>query len=331
MKHAVAAGLAAALFAAAMPAMAAQKLAQVRMSVDEDPIVLRIADGLGYLKLEGIEIVRVDLEKLMPHDYLMQEPLVKGQIDAAYHWFSHTVYGARHGLPVKAVMLFNDAPGMKVLVANRVKGEIRTAGDFKGRRIAEGAGYGTKSVINGYMAMKAGLAADSYTPVMLEKKGREQAVLQGLKDGKVDVMTFEEPISSNLLATGLATTLYDLSSGASTAKVLGAPFPAQSLIMAPAYIDAHPDTVQRLVNALTRSMRYINAHSAEEIAAQLPKDYFAGKDRAAEVKLAADINLGSGFDKSEEGQWRATGDKANVRPDALYTNRFVEKAKKEIK
>src|SRR5258705_3558150 len=151
---------------------------QVRMSIDEDPIVLRLAKSLGYLEQEGIEIVPVDLDKIMPHDYLMQEPLMKGQIDASYHWFNHTIFGARHGFPVKAVMLFNDAPGMKVMVANRVKGEIRSAADFKGRRIAEGAGYGTKSVINGYMTLKAGLPAYSYQPVMLEKKGREAAVLQ---------------------------------------------------------------------------------------------------------------------------------------------------------
>jgi NitT/TauT family transport system substrate-binding protein len=339
--------------AVAFTASAAEKVTQVRMSVDEDPIVLRLADGLGYLEQEGIEIVRVDLDRIMPHDYLMQEPLMKAQIDASYHWFNHAIFGARHGFPVKAVMLFNDAPGMKVMVANRVKDQIRGAADFRGKRIAEGAGYGTKSVINGYMTQRAGLPPYSYTPVMLEKKGREQAVLQGLKDGVVDVMTFEEPISSNLLATSLATTLYDMSSGESTAKVLGAPFPAQSLLMSPKYIESHPDTVQHLVNALVRSMRFINSHSAEEIAAKLPPNYFAGKDREAEVKLirdtlptytrgkygfspaevklATDINLSSGFDKSEEGQWRATGDKSKVRPADLYTNRFVNKAMKEIR
>ncbi len=325
---------------------------QVRMSVDEDPITVRLAKSLGYLEAEGIEIVPVDLEKLSGEDYLMQKPLVEGRIDASYHWFNHLIFGARHGYPVKAVMLFNDAPGMKVLVANRVKGEIHGARDFKGKRVAEGAGYGTKSVINGYMVMKAGLPPNSYKPVMVQKKGREQAVLNGLREGVVDVMTFEEPFCSELLATGLATTLYDLSSGPGTARILGAPFPAQSLFMSPRYIDAHPDVVQRLVNAMVRAMRFINSHSADEIAAALPADYFAGKDRAAEVrliadtlptfaqgdysfssaevKLAADINLTARFDDSVEGQWRATGDRSLVRPEALYDNQFVEKAMRQI-
>ena len=335
------------------PLWAAGKVTQVRMSIDEDPITIRLARSLGYLEQEGIDIVPVDLEKIAGEDYLMQEPLTKGQIDASYHWFNHAIFGARHGFPIKAVMVFNDAPGMTVMVANRVKGEVRGVADFKGRRIAEGAGYGTKSVITNYLAVKAGLPARSYTPVMLGKEGRQEAVIQGLKDGTVDVMTFQEPVTSALIGTKMVSVLYDLNSKESTAKVLGAAFPAQTLLMSPKYIAAHPDTVQHLVNALVRAMRYINSHSAEEIAAKLPPDYFAGKDRASEVQLIRDtlptfakgdysfspaavklvtqINVTSDFDKSVEGQWRATGDKSKVHPEALYDNRFVQKAMRDIK
>ena len=355
MKTPIATLFAVALFAlgGSSLATAAGKLTQVRMSIDEDPITIRLARSLGYLAAEGVEIVPVDLEKLAGEDYLMQEPLMKGQIDASYHWFNHAVFGARHGFPIRAVMVFNDAPGMTVMVANRVKGEVKGVADFKGRRIAEGAGYGTKSVITNYLAVKAGLPAHSYTPVMLGKEGRQEAVIQGLKDGTVDVMTFQEPVTSALMATKMVSVLYDLNSKESTAKVLGAAFPAQTLLMSPRYMEAHSDTVQHLVNALVKAMRFINSHSAEEIAAKLPADYFKDKDRAAEVKLIRDtlptfakgdysfsaaavklvteINLTSDFDKSVEGQWRATGDKSTVRPAELYSNRFVDKAMRDIK
>jgi NitT/TauT family transport system substrate-binding protein len=344
--------LAAALLACAVSASAAETI-KIRLAVDEDPIVPRLAQSLGYFAKEGVEIVPVKVEDFAAEDYLFQQPLVEGKIDAVYHWFNHAVFGARHGFPIKAVMMFNDAPGMKVMVANRVRGEIRSARDFAGKRVAEGAGYGTKSTVNGWMTLKAGLPPHAYTPVMLQKEGREEAVLKGLADGAVDVMTFEEPISSNILATGLATTLYDLSSGDATTRVLGARFPAQSLLMAPRYVDAHREAVQHLVNALVRAMRFVNTHTAEEIAAKLPADWFAEKDRAAEVKwirdtlptyaqgnyalpadavkLAVGINLASDFDASVEGQWRATGDKSKVRAPDLYDNRFVTKAMAAIR
>src|SRR5258707_15143719 len=214
-------------------AFAAGPMVTVRMSVDEDPIVLRLGESLGYFRQEGLTIVRVDLERLGMHDYLIQEPLTKGQIDASYHWFNHAIFGARHGFPIKAVMVFNDAPGMTVMVADRVKGEVRGVADFKGRRVAEGAGYGTKSVITNYLAVKAGLPAHSYTPVMLGKEGRQEAVIQGLADGTVDVMTFQEPVTSALLGTKKVSVLYDLNNRESTARVLGAPFYAQTLLMSP--------------------------------------------------------------------------------------------------
>src|SRR6185295_17612253 len=104
--------------AAAGSAVAAGPLTKVRMTFDDDMVVTRLADSLGYFKQEGIEIVPVDLMTIAKEDYLMQEPLVKGQLDAAEHWFNHTIFGVRHGFPIKAVMMLDDAPAMKVIVAN---------------------------------------------------------------------------------------------------------------------------------------------------------------------------------------------------------------------
>lgn len=350
--------LASALFAigsvpAPAPAAAAPPMTKIRLSVDEDPIVPRLAESLGYFKQEGIEIVRVKVDDFSKEDYLLQKPLIDGHIDAAYHWFNHAVFGARHNLPIKAVMVFNDAPGMTVMVAKRVRDQVRTAADFQGRRVAEGAEYGTKSLLTSYLTTKAGLPPHSYTPVMVEQAGRQQAVIDGLRKGNVDVMTFQEPMTSALLETGLVTPLFDLNSKASTTKVLGAPWPAQSLLMAPRYIDAHPDAVQHLVNAFVRTMRFINGHSLEQIVEKLPPSYFRGKDREAGIRYikntlptfangdysispeSARLVVGSvqafSFDNSEEGRWRGTAENANVDAAGLYTNRFVEKAMKEIK
>jgi NitT/TauT family transport system substrate-binding protein len=355
MIRSIRAALAAVVLATlSIPALAAPPaITRVRMTIDEDPIVVRLAQSLGYLRDEGIEIVPVDLEKMMGEDYLMQQPLVDGRIDASYHWFNHTVFGARHGYPVEAVMVFNDAPGMTVFVADRVKDHVRDASGFAGRNVAQGAGYGTKAVITGYLAQRAGLAPDAYTPVMTASEGRQEAVVNGLRTGSVDVMTFQEPITSALKQTGLVSTLYDLNSGESTRHVLGAPFPAQSLLVAPAYAKKHPDTVQHLVNAFVRTMRFINRNDAGAIVAKLPPEYFEGKNREeaiayiratlptyargdyaispAGADLVVRVMRSSHFDASEEGKWRAGGDDAKVQAARLYDNRFVDRAMKEIR
>lgn len=328
-------------------------LTKVRLATDDDNFVHILAEALGHFRAEGLEIVPVKVESFEPHGYLLQSPLHRGQIDACVHWFQHAVFGARRNLPVKAVMLFNDAPGMTVLVANRVKNEIRSAADFAGRSIAQGAGYGTKAVLTAHLAARAGVAPTSYKPVMLGAAGRQDAVLAGLRAGAVDVMTFHEPTTSALRATGLVSTLYDLGTRESTARVLGAPFPAQCLLMAPGYLAAQPATAQRLVNAFVRTMRWLNAHTAEEISAVLPASYFAGKDRAAELALlratlptyargdyamppaGATLTLAiirsARFDDSEEGRWRRGAESARVTAEDLYTNEFVARAMREIR
>src|ERR1700741_1513187 len=93
--------LAVAALGGATPTFAADALIKVRMSFDDDMVVTRLAEQLGYFKQEGIEIVPVDVLKFAKEDYLLQEPLAKGQIDAAEHWFNHTIFGIRHGFPIK--------------------------------------------------------------------------------------------------------------------------------------------------------------------------------------------------------------------------------------
>lgn len=331
----------------------ADDLVTVRLSVDEQPIVPILAESLGYFRDAGLNVIQTDAEEYASEDFRMQIPLLDGQVDAAYHWFHHAVFGARHNLPLKAVMVFNDAPGMTVLVASRLESDIRSAADFKGRKVAEGAGYGTKSLLTNYLARRAGLSAHSYTPVMTASDGRESAVMQGLERGDVDVMTFQEPLTSMLLETGLVATLYDFTNGASTARNLGASWPAQSLLMAPDYIEAHPDTVKRLVSAFVRTMRFINSHTASEIAAALPSSYLAGKDDAdriafiertlpayakgdysfsgAAVELILDSISTFDFDSSQQGRWRATCVTCEIQMQKLYDNRFVVAAMEDFK
>lgn len=333
-------------------AQAADNPTKVRMSFDEDLVVTRIAEKLGYFQQEGIEIVPVDITQYVKEDYLIQEPLVKGQVDAVEHWFNHTIFGARHDFPIKAVMMLNDAPAMKIMVDNRVKDRIKSAADFKGRNVAEGAGYASKAVVTGYLAHQAGLPRKSYTSINHPSENRVKLVLADLQADKLDVMTFQEPVISALEQTNRVSTLFDLTTREGTVQALGTAFPAQSLLVAPQFIKDHPETVQRLVNAYVRAMRWLNAHTSDEIIAQLPADFFAGKDRAAQVKqlkttlpsyakgsyafpadaihLVTDAMLWANFDDSEEGVWRASGDASKVKESELYTNDFVIRAMQAI-
>jgi NitT/TauT family transport system substrate-binding protein len=54
-----------------------------------------------------------------------------------------------------------------------------------------------------------------------------------------------------------------------------------------AWVQGNKQTVQKLANAFVRTLKYINTHSAQEIAAKMPADY-AGSDPKLYVKAIND-------------------------------------------
>ena len=57
---------------------------------------------------------------------------------------------------------------------------------------------------------------------------------------------------------------------------LGGPYPSSSLYMNASWVNGHRETVQKLVNALVKTLRWMSSHSAQEIAAKMPADYAKG-------------------------------------------------------
>jgi len=320
----------------------------VRMSIDETPFIPVLTNALGFFAQERIVIEPVAIQSLAPNDFEFQAPMHDGRIDLAYHWFHHAIFGARHGLPIPAIMTFNDAPGMTVFVAKARAQAIRTAADFAGMSVAAGAGYGTKALVTHTLAARAGLSADAFRLVHTASENREANIMRGIAYGSVDVVTSEEPLTARLRENGQVLPLFDLTTRRAAQAVLGAPWPAQSLLASPVFLRSRPAVAQRAVNAFVRTMEWLQGKSAEEIAYHLPLSYFEGTGR--EQKLAwirdtlptlargdysvpvngaarmAEAIAGYRFDASNSGKWRATQTVGGFNATSLADNRWVERA-----
>src|SRR4051812_35232494 len=88
--------------------------------VNDDCLIIPLALKQGYFAQEGLEVNVVRGEDYTPSkdDYDTQIPLNKGELTADLNWFHHVMYGAANNAPVKAVVLIQNAPGMKIMVAN---------------------------------------------------------------------------------------------------------------------------------------------------------------------------------------------------------------------
>jgi NitT/TauT family transport system substrate-binding protein len=316
-----------------------------------------LAKGLGYFKDEGIDIQYVNVMDCISDDFLSCPLLNDGTVDAEINWFHRVIFGIGNGQPVKAVFLLEHSPHMTISVANRLRGEIRSAADFRGRNLIDSEGFSTKRYLTDLVITLAGVPVDGYTPHP-EWSHNAKAMIAAVKDGRADVVTTMEPMTSVVMAANVVTALYDLTSEEGTRKALnGEIWPARCLYFSPKYIREHPDRVQKLVNVFTRTMRYVNSHSADEIMAHVDGGYYApdmnndewanykkGKIEEIEkaypifkrgdysippsaAKLVCDTVLKSRFDDSPEGRYRrAAALSGKVRPEDTYDNSFVEKA-----
>jgi len=79
--------------------------------------VVRLAESLGYFKAEGLDVVRTDLLKVSPEDYLMQAPLIGRYRPRPTTGSTMLFSGHRHNLPVKPSWSSTSAPGMTIMVA----------------------------------------------------------------------------------------------------------------------------------------------------------------------------------------------------------------------
>jgi NitT/TauT family transport system substrate-binding protein len=161
-------------------------------------LVPELAVGLGYFKDEGIDVEMVNVMNYRNEDFYSTELLNDGTIDAEICWYQRVVFGIGNDQPAQAVLLIENSPHLTISVANRVKDQIKSAADFKGRTIADSAGFSTRRYLTDVIIQHAGLSRDSYTPAPSELSAKLPLLTAAIKAGQVDVVSCMEPLTTNL-------------------------------------------------------------------------------------------------------------------------------------
>ena len=277
LRSAVARALAAAACALACAAPARAATIQLMVGGIEKQIYLpaALADRLGYFKEQGLD-VQVLSDTSGGH---AEDGLLTGSVQGVVGFYDHTIDLQAKGKFVQAVVQFSQAPGEAVVVSTRLGDAIRSPADFRGHALGV-TGLGSSTHL--LMQYLAGAHGVSKGEISVAGVGSGEAFAEALRTGRIDVGMTTEPTLSRLLKSGEARLLVDLRTPGTAAGELGGLYPAACLYMSTPWISTHRDEVQRLVNALVKSLRYIATHSAQDIAAQLPPSYMAG-DRALYV------------------------------------------------
>ena len=234
-----------------------------------------LADRLGYFREQGLD-VQVLTDTSGGH---AEDGLLTGSVQGVVGFYDHTIDLQAKGKFVQAVVQFSQAPGEAVVVAAREANAIRSPADFSGHVLGVTGLASSTHLLMQYLAAEHGVKKGE---IRIVGVGSGDGFANALHKGSIDVGMTTEPTASRLLKSGQARLLVDLRTPTASASEMGGVYPAACLYMSVPWINAHRDDVQRLVNALVKSLRYISTHSADDIAARLPVDYMAG-DRALYV------------------------------------------------
>jgi NitT/TauT family transport system substrate-binding protein len=230
--------------------------------------------------------------------------MLAGKVNGVGGFYDHTIALQGLGQSAESVVSMLVTPGEVELCRNDLKGKIKSPADWKGRNLGITDTGSSTDFLTQYLATKYGV-----DPKTTHRIGVQSGptLIGAMTHKNVDCAMTTEPTVSQLLANKQAYILLDMRSAAGTTKYLGGTYPATSLYMMTDYVNKNPQTVQKLVNAYVKTLKWINTHTAAQIADEMPADYYAGVGKAAYISAL----------QNEKGIYNPTG---IMPPDGPPTN-----------
>ena len=240
----------------------------------------KLTEALGYFKDENLDVTLID----EPSGVSSEIAVASGQVELGSGSYDHTIDLQSQGKLITSVAQLLAEPGEWVMVSKQKASTIKTPADWVGASAGvTSLGSGTHTLMRA-IAIKAGVQVSD---VNFVQAGAGDTFIAAMKQGRIDVGITTQPTVLRLQKTGDGQVLIDLSKPDTTRAAMGGDYPFISLWGRTEWIAANKDTVQHVVNAYVKTMKWIATHSPQEIADKLPADYQAG-DPAAYVQALTD-------------------------------------------
>lgn len=228
-----------------------------------------LSQRLGYFKDEGLNIELLS----EPAGIDATTSLVAGNVQGVVGFYDHTLDLQTKGKQVESVVQLAQTPGEVEIVSNKAAGGLRSPKDFAGKKLGvTGLGSST-DFLTKYLGVHDGVSTDKFTNVAV---GAGQTFISALQKGSIDGGMTTDPTVAQILDKKLGKVIVDMRTPEGSQKALGGLYPSSSLYMNTDWANSHKDTVQKLANALVRTLKWISSHDAKEIAAKMPSDYAQG-------------------------------------------------------
>jgi NitT/TauT family transport system substrate-binding protein len=225
----------------------------------------QLAQNLGFYKKYG---VNMKLSTEVNGGVGAEDAMASGQVDMAGAWYIHTIDFQSKGKDVEDVVQLSGAPGEREMCATN--SGVHSAADFKGKTLGvTDLGSGTDELTQ-FLAAQKGITRSQYHTLAV---GAGDTAIAAIQRGSAQCVMTTQPTVGALESKKLAYSAIDLATTRGAQAALGGAWPAAGVLAQTSWVNAHKDTVQKVVDALVATLHWINTHSAADIANKLPPDF----------------------------------------------------------
>lgn len=321
----------------ATTSLAAPAIAQQRMKVNMaigglnwvpySPVIL--ARALGMFEKHGVDLTLNDSST----GGATTNAVVSGSADIGCGYFDHTAQVASKGKAMQGVVLMTATPAISGFVLPG-RDNIKGAKDLIGKKVSADPGGSTSFVLRHYLR-KNGVDPNQ---VAIVGTGAANTTVVAAQQNLMDACVTGEPattvISKQLTGVRM---LFDTRTPEGAKELFGSDYPAATLYAMKDWIDSHAKEAQALTDAIIETLAFMETNTPQQVVDKMPPEIqgtnkalylelftnmshiFAKGGRFTEggVKTCIDV-LGSGIPEVAA---------ANIKPEQLYTNRFVDASK----
>lgn len=303
-----------------------------RNSLYHLPLVL--AEQLGYLRNEGLQVDWVDCES----GHQAVQMALSGQADIVSGAFEHVLDLQTSGSAYRAFVLMSRTPQLSLGLANRKAASVKNMTELKSLKLGVSAvGSATHWVAQHWMR-QVGLPADAVQ--FVELGGSTAAVMEAMRAGTVDALCHVDPILHYLEQKNEVRIVADVRTLSHSQRMLGGTVASACLYCKIDLLQRRSEVAQALTIGVIRALSWLKTAGPTDILKSVPSQHWMG-DRAmylgALEKVRESYSLDGVFGtEALQTAWRARAlrmgpEQGSVNAlDRSFTNQFALLAKRKL-
>ena len=316
---------------------AAESMAKVKLAIGGPSCICYLptvlANQLGLYKQAGVDVEMIALKGGSE----ALTAVLGGSADVVSGYYEHTVRLAAKGKALESIVVYDQFPGLVLVVSPKHSNEIKTVADLVGKTVGVSAPGSATDYFLKYSLFKAGKDPKSAATIGV---GLGAAAVAAMEQGNVAAAVMLDPAVTQLKARHPdLKILADTRSAKDTRATCGGDYTGGAFYAQADWVAKNPKAAQGLVDAMIMTLNWIHSHSPEEIAAKMPEDYKGGDPKLYLSAVANSIPMFSKTGLMDPKGAQAVHDvfaqfdkavaDAKIDITKTYTNKFVEAAMKK--